>query len=82
MLLVNHHATVAGLVGVAEKWKEGLYIIAGRATPALRCGRTIAGLLPQLFSLINDFVINKSKICWKCDSVAGLISRNCYKSEN
>ena len=26
MLLVNHHATVAGLVGVAEKWKEGSYI--------------------------------------------------------
>ena len=27
MLLVNHHATVAGLVGVAEKWKEGSYIM-------------------------------------------------------
>ena len=44
--------------------------IAGRATPALRCGRTIAGSLPQLFSFISDIVVNKSKNCCKSDFVA------------
>ena len=44
--------------------------LAGKATHALRCMRTIAGELLQLFSLIIDIIINKSKICCKSDSVA------------
>ena len=52
------------------KFSWQLWIIAGKATHALRCVRTIAGELLQLFSVISDIVINKSKICCKSDSVA------------
>ena len=51
-------------------WHLDLSIIAGKATHALRCMRTIAGELLQLFSVISDIVINKIKICCKSDSVA------------
>ena len=44
--------------------------IAGKATPALRCGRTIARLLLQLFLVFSDIIVNKSKICLKKHSVA------------